>query len=744
MDANVRSGKASRGYGDTAETFDPKTAYGLDDDLDQISDDDHRQGIGNDNILVWREGDNSPQDFHKLVGRQTEGFEATPVRLGHLITWISESIDSPVLAWWAIRQNGLHPGLLVKFEWQVERSTTLGKRARHIWNLILEHHRDPRNRQWNGEWFDLKKRLSLEGWTASFLREFRRATTPRLEIKRPFGLRESGPPFASWEDIHFGDLGQFDVVFLDHHNENLDVPDDLLPQVFGILEEQLSTASGLLGDIDTVYFQTPTCYTDREADAKGRITKATEVFTWFVRLFDRIAAKWPELAKAHATTWPSSDTFFFRKLKLYALSKVAAFGADQVAKEVLSVDQEAFWDIDVARELLFLLLDRWKEFSQGDRNQLIDRILAGPDQPADWPEEEFHALRSSRAASYARYLELNGCVLTADRSEQVGELISGIPGWSDSWAASIVTERGSYVGRGATDERPEGILDIPVNEVVTKAKEELKRDFDHFTDKRPFTGLVKVKPRKALSALTIAGKANDYPVEFWSAMISELPLEIKPRLKRVFLNRIVRLPYEVITALRHPLSRWIEQNLVAVIEFDSDLGWKVYDHIVDGILSGGGDATKSGIGEIRQGGKTIQRSRRTFDYAINSPVGLCVEALFRAVPGEKQKARSLIPDYIKSRVERLFAAPGEGADHAVSIASRKLNWLMFIDPSWTKEHLIPCGVLHGQTGQPRGAHTPRFQVWCCRNLQVRRREVRRRGGVSSWAGLAIDWSVWPS
>jgi len=59
------------------------------------------------------------------------------------------------------------------------------------------------------------------------------------------------------------------------------------------------------------------------------------------------------------------------------------------------------------------------------------------------------------------------------------------------------------------------------------------------------------------------------------------------------------------------------------------------------------------------------------------------------VPGEKQEAGSLVSDQIKARVDRLFAAPGEGSDHAVSVANSKLNWLMFVDPAWTEERLVP-------------------------------------------------------
>ncbi|BAN48482.1 SIR2 family protein [Metapseudomonas resinovorans] len=700
LDARVRSAKQSRGYGDDAEVFDPAAAYGLDDDLRDISEDDRRQGVSNDNLLVWRDEDDNPYESHRLGWRQVEGFEATPIRLGHLITWVSKSFDSPVLAWWAAQQNGLHPRLLKQFEWQMEHSEALHDRARHIWNLILEHHRDPRNRQWNGDWFDLKKRIKAEGWTASVLREFRRVSTPRLEIKPRLGLRQAKPPCAPWEEIHLGDLGQWEVVFLERHNEDVDVPDDLLPQVIGILEEQLNVASGLLGDIENVYFHTPTCYPDREVDGREHITEAAEVVTWFVQLFDRMAAKWPELANAYATTWPVTDRFFFRKLKLYAFSKVDTFEADHVAEEVLSLDQETFWDIDVVRELLFLLVDRWEEFAQENRDQLADRILMGPDQRSYWSEEEFSELRDEFATRYARYLELQGCELTADRCERLADLIRSIPGWSDARATSTVIQRGSRTGWVDTDEKPDAVLDLPVNEVVSRAKEDLKRDFGSFTEKRPFTGLVKANPRKALSALTIAGKADDYPEAFWSSMINELPAGITPRLRRAFLNRVARLPHTVIAKLRHTLGRWLEQNLVAILEFDEALGWAVYDHIVDGILSGGADAAKSGLGEVRQGGKVTQQSRRTFSHANNGPVGMCAEALFRAVPGEEQEASSLIPDCIKSRVEHLFTALGEGADHAVSITTSKLNWLMVVDPSWTEERLIPMLAFEHPASEP--------------------------------------------
>lgn len=689
MDANVRSAEKSSGYGSESEIFDPVIHYGIDDDLIDISENERRQGVNNDNILVWREEDDNPHDSHRLGGRQVEGLESTPKRLGHLISWICKSINSPVLAWWAVRQNGLHPRLLHQIQWHLRHSKLLNERARHLWRLIVELHQDPRNRRWNGEWFDFKNLIDAEGWTPNALREFRRFAAPKLQISLPSGLGKSMPPSASWEEIDYDDLGRFEVSFLDRHNEELQVPDSQLSQVFGILEQQLTVVSSLLEDVDVKFFDTPTCYPGRDIGGRERVTSTAEPMIWFVQLFDRMASIWPEIARAHATTWSMNDQFFFRKLKLYAFSKVDVFDADHVAQAVLGLSQEALWDTDVVREFLFLLNDRWTQFPDDYQRRIAERIIAGPDQQSHWSDEEFYEARDRIAAKYARYLEIQGCNLDRELSQRLKEIIGGIPEWSDGWATSTVTIHGSRVGWVGTDETPDKLMNVPVNEVISNAKEDHQRDFDSFTDKRPFAGLVKTNPRKALSALTFEGKRGEYPTAFWNSMISDIPADIPPRMQRLFINRLARLPNVAVVELRYVLTRWLEQNIRAALDFDSALAWAVYDNAVDGIFSGDAGATESGVGEVRRGGKVVERSRRTYSYAINGPVGMCAAALLHAVPGSRQGANSLIPVNIKSRIERLFSAPGEGADHAVSIVARELNWLMFVDPVWTKHKLIP-------------------------------------------------------
>ncbi|GAB5447944.1 SIR2 family protein [Gymnodinialimonas sp.] len=700
LDAGIRSAEEAKGYGDNAEVFDPKQMYGLDDDRHDLTDEDYRNGITNDHLMVWRYDDENPADQHRLGGRQPEGSERVPPRLWHLIVWVGKNIHDPIVAWWACRQHGLHPRLLSHIEWQMAQRDDLHESARTALNLIVEHHKDPRNRQWDGDWFDLQKRISNEGWTTSVLRDFRRVCSPRIAIKRPYSLGGVRPPSKDWPDLRLEDMGRFEVQFLERHNEELAVPDDALPRVIDILADQLLAASGMLSDIGATYFITPTCYPGREVDGNDRYSDAAEAMAFFIELFNRLQVLHPALARGHAGTWPFADKFFFRKLRLFALSKPALFSADDVAETVLSLDDEVFWDTDVSRELLFLLVDRWASFSQAQQTLIGTKILEGPDQEEHWSAEDYPRFKSELVGRYGRYLELQGCSLTYDLSEKLARVVSGIENWSDGWATSTVTERGSHVGWVGTDETPDVIMNLPINEIVTRATADLQRDFDSFTEKRPFTGLVKTNPRKALSALTVAAKRNEYPQAFWAALIDHMPRDIDPRLRRVFLHRVSRLPHRVVAELRHSLGSWLEKGLGELLEFDDWLGWFVFDHIANGFFAWGNDVAESDLGEVLRGGKAVKKSRRTVGHAIVGPVGMMAAALLDVALSEQQEAGSLVPDNIKTRLERLFAAPGEGSDHTTCIVMRQLNRLMQMDPHWTEKRLLPMLVFEHPASEP--------------------------------------------
>lgn len=87
-----------------------------------------------------------------------------PPRLFHLSSWIIKHLDVPTTAWWAVRQRGLHPRLANEIQRELRRDTELHSEARRVWNLILEYQSDSRNFSWDHGWFEIKDRITKEGW----------------------------------------------------------------------------------------------------------------------------------------------------------------------------------------------------------------------------------------------------------------------------------------------------------------------------------------------------------------------------------------------------------------------------------------------------------------------------------------------------------------------------------------------------------------------------------------------------
>ena len=85
----------------------------------------------------------------------------------------------------------------------------------------------------------------------------------------------------------------------------------------------------------------------------------------------------------------------------------------------------------------------------------------------------------------------------------------------------------------------------------------------------------------------------------------------------------------------------------------------------------------------------LRQSRRTVEYAINSPIGHLTDGVLDILAGLGVTEGSGLPAAVSDRLKTLMRAPGEGADHAVCLTTRQLRWLSCLDPDWTRKQLIP-------------------------------------------------------
>lgn len=697
FDAWCRTAKETKDYGNDAVVFDSLKEYGLDDDPPRPVESNRQINWVHDHIFDWRKGDTNPYASHRLSGRQAFGWEDMPPRLFHLCIWIKNNLDSPIVAWWAARQHGLHPRLVQNVRHELKKQGSLNDKAIITWNLILTSQSDNRNFERDYVWYEVLDRVKKEGWSPNVLREFEILTSPMLSYCLPVGVSRAKPPLANWENVDITEVADWEVKFPDRHGVVLDIPDKKLEHVFRIFEGQFQKAVSFQLDLESSYFNDLTCYLDREN--KG---SKESVFGLFVELFVRLVAYNPDVARGYALTWSDNEEFYFVKLKLFAFNQAKLFEADEVAKRLLSLTQKIFWSDNVCRELLFLISDRWKEFSALNRKLLTERLLKGPNNKGYWKEEEYPNYRNTMACSYIQWLILKGQTFNREYIEQLESMINGLPNWlGNSWVLNLTEMRPSFVSRHiATDEASDEIIHLPVNQVVQYAKDLSVRDFENHTEKRPFTGLVKDHPRKALSSLTYQAKQGEYPSIFWSALIDEWPEKTNQRLFRTFLYRLGRLPHELIRDLRYSIGRWIYSKLLSTYIFDKQLVWVVFDHLATGLMSEEGAATRSSIGKIRIRGEVLERSRRTLEHANNSPIGNAMKGVLNVLNSLNLEKGREIPEYLKSRIELLLSTFDDGGDHAVSIITKNMNWLYYLDPSWVKNRVMPLLYFENKLSEP--------------------------------------------
>ncbi|MES2432882.1 MAG: SIR2 family protein [Pseudomonadota bacterium] len=702
FDSWCRKAKPSSSYGENAETFDPLLFYGLDDDPPRQQETGSKSSIVHDDLLLWRPGDENPSDQHRLGGTVVTGYEQLPPRLDALGRWIGRNADSPIVAWWAARWSGLHPQLLRSLTHEIRRSDNLTDDARQLWNVILEVLHAKNTGPHDIGWYDLRERVKREGWTPNVLREYEQINKPRFKVDVPMGLGKAKPPLGDWTETKSHDVAGVDVEFPSHHGDPLNIPDKVLPQVWLSAQQNAIRASSMLSERQIRWFATPTCYPTRDVggDGDSHPDESAMFFTFLVELLGRLALANPGLVKSHSETWPAPDRFFFDKLHLFIWNDPQVFTAAEVAKNLIEMDHGSFWNFDLRREMLFLLHDRWNQFNPDERGKIVERLLDEPDRVAHETDEDDKTNRPEIAARYLAWLNGQGCQLSPDEDAKLAALKLSISNWMDGWASSVVTLQTFKARWVGTDENPTPLIGLPIGEIVSAAITNSTREWESLTERRPFQGLVKAHPGRALAALAYAAKRGQFPTDLWSALVSGWPDGAKLRLTRLFCHRISRLPPNIMVEMHHTIGNWLRDKYPSLHNYDPDLANMVFDRFVGGLVSDGGAGIESGFGTVSVGGVPIKQSRRTFDHAINGPIGQATEGIWSVLTNAEFEKGSGLPAWFTSRIERLLAAPDEGSDHAICMLTQFTSWLHFVDPQWTIDRVIPWFNLAHPASEP--------------------------------------------
>ena len=699
FDVSRRYATPPASYARNPNTFDPLEEYGLDDDPPRPRKDEQTDGWPSDDLISWRRGDDSVDHWQRLVGVSWPGVEPMPPRLHHLARWLTSRVSEPALAWWVAAQPALHPRLHGMLKRAVEDSDALDDHARTGWTILFEALENGSSRSVDMEWFQLQRRIGKQGWTSAEVRAFETATDPVFALTPQYGLAGLRPPSDDWSKISWKDVADIGIHFPAPTDDRPMVPDSALEAVYVALERNLMRASVRLRELAMTWFHLRTFYAE-EGGEQRHASKPDEYVGWFRELLNRLAELTPERLARRIDLWPNPDSPIFDQLRLYVWSMRDLFAGDETARRILALSDDQFWRREHRREMMFLLRGRWADFSAEHQDLIGRRILSGPPGRHDEDETERAVRSAMTAAERFGWLVKARCTLPASLRAKWTALRSGLPEWQESWVDGAVATNDVRTGWVGTNEDASVLDGLPIGKIVQVAQERSRISGDPFVENRPFTGLVKNHPRRAIAALGVATRRGQFPDSLWRSVIRDWPDQAPRRATKLLHGRLSRLPCTTVNALRDTVGDWLQDGFPDAAADDRELAYVVFDHVVECFLAGGAAATENAIGEQTIGGEPIQGARQTLMHAINGPIGKAVEGLLKEYGNGNPAQGSTLPADLGVRLGRLLGAPGEGSGHAVCVLSTRIAWLHHLDSSWVAANMIPWFHLEHHRSEP--------------------------------------------
>lgn len=612
----------------------------------------------------------------RVAVRETEGqyhAELSP-RLVHIGIWLRRVAQEPIALWWAAHQPGLHPSIIYDIDRALlHEPQRFPDPIRRGWRMLLsawsDRRGDPSRRR-----YEIEQKASQEGWSTSIVRDVADMYRPRLTVRRAAGI----PHPLAWSDEGRPD----EVIFVDveypHPHQGVELPDEFVAYAVECFRSNLNLAVALEHEVsgaDRIYLQT-SLVPDGGPELSENSYGLTGPIVHFQKLMTRLASVDPEAARDQARSWPSRDEYVFARLRIWAAGS-GVVSPDEAGATFVALPDRVFWGSVHERDLLYVLRDRWADLSPDCRKALERRLLTGSyPWDSNVPGGREEAIAHDRL-SRLYWLSTHGVAFTFKVDETMRALRSAAPRWTTGAGDAAADSHAPQAFYVSTDTRPDPILETPIPEILSHAKELGRLDFSARTEREPFRGLVVQRPVRALGALTHATRSGDVPRWAWSAF---LQAETRPsdslRMIQAIAARLRGLPDAGLRSIAYSVSEWMK----AVAD-------RLYGDAAS-VLPGLWDSMMTAL-RLPPVEQRHRLNRSWADDALNGPVGKLFDLLIKDPIKDGVEAGAGFPHQWTSRLDDLLALPGDMRQHALVMLGPQLNWLFTIDPIWTKRQLLP-------------------------------------------------------
>ena len=674
FDSNIRLGRPILGSHPQEFGYVPQAEYGLDNEpphletIESINKSTRRlQRTHFDEYLDNINRRNTPHSVNNKIEKKLQKCNEK---------WICKYLDSPIMAWWIARQPRVNLSLLNSLRLQLDKNRNLDQKARLMWKLILNGRSNAVRVELVDPWLSFCLYTKKNGWTNLTFERFKMATTPTLRAISEYNISRFIPPEEDWNTLEMEKVANLEVKFPNRYTADFEIDCNALPLIIKIFQDNLMLAARLRNDIQNLYggiIESPTCYQNRCVSGEIRYTEFNSEIVMFLELFEMLIELNPEAAKDIAEKWSFSDQYFFRKLKLFALNHSSLFSIDEVSHWITQLSEEEFWCENNRRELLFLLKDRWVEFSEPQKQDIVDKLLSPPYGLVDQGEDKSGDLARFRVATYGCWLVSQKCKFPEKSVKKLNVTVESVSDWKESYVKDTAMIYGPEYIRGASGRSPLISWDDASKEFVNAG---LVEEFDN---------LIESDIENALSGLTDAKKENLFPLNHWKSLIDKWPVGASTALSREFMRQLAELPHDVLCELKYHLGSYLKRKHCSMLSVSPDLAWSVFDCCIHAWME---DVDYSG-NENRADEFLYEQSDRdstkTYRYAIRQPLGMA--ALF--LTGALMKDSTNIPREVKRRLNRLLESKSEIRHQYVSVLTQHIAVLYYADRKWTIDHLFP-------------------------------------------------------
>lgn len=623
--------------------------------------------------------DLSEQSFSTLRGHYALHSPRLPNRMHFLGIWISKVVNQPATLWWAIGQEALHPTVRQLIAWELVRlRNQIAPSMLTAWQYLLESRKYSKERT-SPVWHDLKTKADQEGWDPGVARQFIETTRPYLKAKLPIFRNVSLPPKDDQLDIH--ELIHLEVEFPVPRSD-VQVPDEWIFFVANGLRNNLEFGIQMCKEVhDPSPYSLDTIARDQRAGLERRYGLSAYVNS-YLNVFDTLVELNISRARKELLSWPDDDEFVFTKLRIYAAENSALCPPNEVGQIFDSLPSNVFWDRAHQSELLLTLTTRWQDLSVECRKQIEDRILTGPEQWEEEPEDSYDERKARRILDRLQWLDNKDCDFSFDVKAKITELQKQDPTWKKEKALHARDFLGIRCGNVTTNTEHDRLLDTPIDSILQKSRELTGRSPQNFLEETdPFAGLCRDRPVRAYLALAHAARRKEYPDWAWRKFLNSSTSERdESRFLAVIAERVSRIPNEESAEMLFASTSWLSKMAASLSKEHASIFDKLVDRLIEVISLHPANA-ESGV----LGASTI---RRWAMASLNSPAGHIVAAIVEDRRLQRAHDATAHESNALTQLQKLLNLDGDPRRHAITMISHNLAWFYSIVPRWTEQNLL--------------------------------------------------------